>query len=187
MATAIEYLKAAASQLQLSSPLGRWAQKVSTLLDAGVAAPQFSFAKSVGTQSTIGSGTNLSLQGVGESRGINYNGTSWILTPGKTYRLTMLGRFVNFSDAANGELRIKWVDDSGTPLLSLVDSGEGVFNPMGFTGQANSSSAGTEMVYKVPAAGGVQSVVKLRCTASTGTADMASGDVTVMVQEIPGS
>jgi hypothetical protein len=185
MATAIEVLKAAAAQIQLSSPLGRWAQKVSALLDSGVAVPDYGMAKLVTPQAIVGT-TNLILDAQGLTRGISYTPATgtWLLDAGKTYLLRGHGYADTFS-AVNASLKIQWVDDNNVPLTSGgPDCPPAQLYPMTGTG-ANSTEPTTEIIYRPPNTV-VGRSVKLRVTALVGTANIPASGFTAVIQEIPG-
>lgn len=191
MATAIEMLKMVASEIQLSSAFGRWMQKVSTLLDAGVSAPQYLIAKRGGglAQNNVGLNTTIVPNILGESRGIPYDETQGLatLTPGKTYRLTGRLGATTFSDATGGRLAVRWVDGNNAALTSVtMDSPEASLVPDTGTG-VEAENPCVEMIWTVPAdADAVSRIVKLRVTSATGTATIPSGLATIVIQEIPG-
>ncbi len=191
MATAIEMLKAVASEIQLSSAFGRWMQKVSVLLDAGVSAPQYLIAKRGGgsAQTLVGLNTTIVPNILGESRGIPYDETQGLatLTPGKTYRLTGRIGTTTFSDATGGRLAVRWVDGNNNALSSpTMDSPEASCVPDTGTGVEGENPC-VEMIWTVPlTASVVERIVKLRVTSATGTATIPSGLATMVIQEIPG-
>lgn len=195
MATAVEELKAAAGSASLHSPLGKWRMLVSQLVDAinpfGAGAPDYAWVKRAnGDQVGVSSGTNINFNVVGSSRGVLPlfgGGVSIVLNQGKRYRLTVFGRFKNYSDATGGNIILKFVDDTNTPLQDGgADSPSGSFRPTTNT-VAEQSSAGLEMIFSVPQnATDAQRSVKVRCTGSTGSADVSQGEMTWVVQEIPG-
>lgn len=193
MASAIEYLKAAKAQLQLSSPVGRWAENVSRVMDSlvngGAQQPQFLFAKQITAQPGAGAGTNLVLDGEGLSRDIAYNpatGTA-TLTPGKTYLLRAHGGADTFSNGTGGSIQVQFVDDSNAVIQSSgVDCPKANLVPD--TGTGNVASApSVEMTYSVPVnATPTQRSVKLRITSANGTCNLPSNSWTLIVQEIAG-
>jgi hypothetical protein len=192
MATAIETrLAPVATQLQLSSPLGRFLQYMAkSLFGSGAASPQFLVAQRVNTDQTlVGVNTKLVLNGLGASRGIDYDAVNGLatLTPGKTYRLTMIGEMHTFSDATTGEIDVQFVDDNDAPLASnSLDSMKGVWVPSTST-SGSSGSNGLTMVHTVPLGASQQeSTVKLRCMSGSGTATLPAGRCVWTIEEVPG-
>lgn len=182
----LSLLKTAGSQLQLSSPLGKFLQKIAqSLVSSGVSAPQYGFAK-ISTPQAINGTTNLLLDSQGLTRGIGYSTATgtWTLTPGKTYVLRGHGYADTFS-AVNASLKIQWVDDNNNPLTSGgPDCPPAQLYPMTGTG-ANSTEPVTEIVYTAPDTVAGRSV-KLRVTALVGTANIPASGFTAIIQEIPG-
>lgn len=193
MATAIEVLKAATSQLQLSSPLGRWAQKVSQLLSSsGVFAPDFMFVKRVGDQGQIGVGDAIHFNAVVDSQGgLTVDGGTGVITlnANKTYLLRSEGALSSFSDSAAGELDFQWTDASGVTLQGATgDSPKSMMVPTTHTGGGGGSPlAGNsviEMVYRTGSTLASRQV-KVTDASGTGTANPLGGKWWAMVQEIP--
>lgn len=185
MASAIEVLKVVSSQAQLSSPFGRWAQKVSKLLDSGVAVPDYGMAKLATPQAIVGF-ANLILDAPGLIRNIPYNPATgtWLLNPLKTYLLRGHG-FADTFSAATAFLRIQWVNDSNVALQSgNIDCPPAFLYPATST-SPNSSDSVTEIIYKTPIAVQERSV-KLRVTNLSGTSNIPASGFTAIVQEIPG-
>jgi len=198
-----DLLQRAAGEVSNRSAIARWRQAVSQSLDSVAAllgigtseissalSPDFGWVKRGGsTQAGVGANTTLDLNVEGAARGIEYvNATSsWVLNAGKRYRLTVHGRFANFSNATGGSMRLRFVDDANAPLQDTsADSPDAFFHPTTHT-TADSSSAGLEMIYTVPmTATPTQRTVKLRVTDATGTADLPSNGMTWVVEEIPG-
>jgi hypothetical protein len=172
----------------LSTALGHWIQAVSLALDAGAAVPDYGIAKAGPTPISIGINDTMDLALTGSIRGIDYVPVSgsWVLTPGKTYKLRASGYFDNFSDAATGYIKLAWVDDNNTPLTSgAIDSPTAFFYPVTATA-ANCSAGGLDFISVVPSSDAALRIVKLRATGASGTADVVSGSWTVIVEEIPG-
>ncbi len=148
--------------------------------------PDFGQANRVGsTQTGVTANVNLDFDNAPLVRGITFSAPAWILNPGKIYLLRGQGRFNNFSDSAAGRLLIKWVDDSNTTVGLMDPAAECM--PMTRT-DAVSQNQVVEVFYSVPPdATGTQRTVKLRCTGSTGSADMLAGSSgwTNSVLEIP--
>ena len=188
MGKLLDLAKALAGEKSLHSALGRWIQAVSLALDGGSAAPDYGIVGKGAALAVIGVGDALPLDAPGLIRGVQYStGTSlWTLTPGKTYRLTAVGFFRTFSDGTGGLLDIQWIDANGNVLSSGgLDSPTVRFRPATCT-DADSSAAGLEMIYRVPAGDPLAAQVQLSCSNATGTAQMPEGSWTAIVQEIPG-
>lgn len=193
MATAIEsQLAPVAAQVQLSSPLGRFLQKLAqSLFGGGAASPQFLVAQRIDSDQTlVGVNSKIIMNGVGASRGIDYDEVNGLatLTPGKTYLLFAQGNMHTFSDAATGELDVQFVDDNNAPLASNnLDCMKGVWIPSTSNGGASGSN-GLSMIHTVPLDATQQErTVKLRVQSGSGTATVPSGSFIWTIQEIPGS
>lgn len=183
MSRLLDLLKAAAGEGSLSSALGRWRQAVSQELEP----LQYAYAKNSNAQAGITTNTRLILESNGLVSGIPRDpgsGEAWVLTEGKLYLLRGVGHFNTFSDAVNGALRIQWVDDTGTPLVSgTADCPGAFFYPTTNTG-AQSSAAGVEILYRPSTP--TNATVSLRCTNATGTATMPQSAWSASLIEIAG-
>jgi hypothetical protein len=165
----------------------RWCVAMSQAIGTATEPPEYAYSKHTGAQAGITTNTNLIIADNGLMRGITRPGgsqTVWQLTPGKTYALVGFGTFDTFSDATGGVLRIDWVDDTNTRLNSgNIDFAPGSFYPTSNTA-AQSSMSYVSGIYQ--AGSGALALVKLRCTAATGTAALSAGNFAVTIQEIPG-
>jgi hypothetical protein len=192
MATAIEMLIAAGGERSLFGRIGRWRQFISKQVDAFVAGgsslPDFAWSKRASSdQVGVGLNTTIDFNGVGSFRGITKLNNDWILNEGKRYRLSVVGRMANFSDATGGNIKLQFVDGANVVLSDLtLDSPDAFFRPNTST-VATSTAAGLEMIYTVPTnATANQRSVRVRCTGATGTADVPSNGMTFVIEEIPG-
>lgn len=192
MATAIEMLTGAGGERSLLGRIGRWrifiSKQIDSLIINGSSAPDFAWSKRGGSdQAGVTTGTNIDFNVVGSFRGITKLNNDWILNAGKRYRLSVVGRMQNFSDSTGGNIRLQFVDGANNVLSDLTaDSPDAFFRPNTNT-SAISTAAGMEMIYTVPAnATATQRSVRVRCTGSTGTADVPSGGMTWVIEEIPG-
>ncbi len=132
MATAIEDLfKNIASQVQLSSPLGKLLERLargvgvlasipSSLVESAVL-PDYGWVKRGGsTQVGVQANTNIEFNSEGPQRGIEWVIDRWHLRFGKTYLLRAIGKFTDFTDATNGLIDLKFVDDQNNPLTDAT-------------------------------------------------------------------
>lgn len=180
-------LKTAASSLQLSGPVGWWAQGVSEALDQILVALGIPSGGGGGggggtsldldiletkraglDQAGVTTGSDVILNNTIFVRGsatYNFNTGVYTLIPGKVYELDAGGAVGSFSDAVAGFLGIDWVDAvTNTPLFGNIT---GIYKP---STQTNASSNGgrTRAVF-IPS-GASDAQVKLRVTSATGTA-----------------
>lgn len=189
MATAIEGLvKSIGGQVQLSSPLGVLLQKIVTglsgVISSGGAAPQYYEAKNLILQHIAGP-TNFKFDTVIAARGITQPDAETIqLTPGKTYHLSFHGHAVNFG-SVNDNLNFRWVDGNLNNIpQTMGDAIQGLMLPQTST-QASSVDQVVDCIYTAPNDPN-QSVVHVRVTQVTGSADIPAGGMQLTVIEIPG-
>ena len=198
-------LKAASSQLQLTSPVGNWAQKVSEVIDqvdlllialgvtpvgggggsGGGASLDLDIleTKRAGLDQTLlTTGSDVILNNTIFIRGsatYNFNTGVYTLIPGKVYELDAGGAVGTFSDAAAGFLAIDWVDaNTNVPLFGNIT---GIYKP---STQTNASSNGgrTRAVF-IPSST-TDAQVKLRVTNATGTASIPADFFGAVVKQL---
>lgn len=173
MGKLLDYLIAASGERSLHGRLGLWRRMIAEALDAIVTpgtAELLQVSRSGSDQVGVTSGTDIVLNNVVAQRDIPYSTATGVatLTAGKTYRLGFHATFANFSAPATNSLTVQWVNGAtNTPLNSTV---RGSFLPV--TSTADSESPGKTVVYFTPTAAEAAQGVKLRCTASGGTADL---------------
>lgn len=197
MGRIFDALKAAASEIQLSGPLGTWAQRVSLALDdiatalgiapgGGASAAELDIlgARRAGLdQNGVGGASDIILNNTVFIRGTgityDFNTGIYTLTPGKVYELDAGGAVGSFSDAAAGFLEIAWVDANlDTPLSTNMS---GIYKP---STQTNASSNGGRTRALFIPTGAGDSQVKLRCVAATGTASIPAGYFASIVKQL---
>lgn len=148
----------------------------------------YAYGKSLEDQVALGVNTNLDfsqnglMQGIIRSPG---NPTAkWVLQAGKVYELLASGWFDNFSDGVTGQLSLRWVDDTDTPLNSgAVDSAQTFFRPYTGTGLRNGAAVVGPFLFLAPA-GGPQRTIALRCVGATGTADKLGTSWSISIKEV---
>lgn len=173
----------------LHSRWGAWAQAVSKELDSLSAAstPGYIQAKNNALQAGVTTGTNILVQTTIANSGIDRAGgiseMEFELEAGKTYHLLAHGSALNFSDANDGQLSIRWVNGSDQ-AIPQSDAPAALWRTV-TDDSALSGDSVTDAIYEVPAAATLaERRVHLRCNAATGTADIPSNGVTVTIIEI---
>ena len=168
----------------------QWCLNVSNSLSgsgSGAVYPQYAYAKSSAAQAGVTADTTLELETDGLTNGISRDpgtGDSWVLTAGKVYALSFGGFFDTFSDATGGQLSITWVDDNNVALVSgSAQCPAMIFSP-GTNTTARCTASSLTFVYQPPAVD-IQRVVKIRCTAATGTANKPNSSWWASIIEIP--
>lgn len=174
-------------ELSLHRAFVAWCRAVSEQVGL-ISSPQFAYGKSINAQAAVGVNTTLAIDGEGLVNGIPRspgNSDAWVLTPGKVYALHSSGFFDTFSDPNAGLLRIEWVDDTNTPIVSgSTDIPGMLFCPATSTASRSTAAGAAPFIYRAPAAD-LQRVVKLRCTAATGNANKPASSWSVAIIEIP--
>src|SRR5262245_17615293 len=196
MGRIFDALKAAGSVVQLTGPLGTWAQRVSVGLDqvltalgasgggrGRAAADSLETRRSGLDQLAVAAATDIILNNTVFARGsgiqYDFNTGIYTLTPGKIYELDAGGAIGGFSNAAAGFLEIAWVDANLNTTIATNISG--IYKP---STQTNASSNGgrTRAVFIPSGPGDAQ--VKLHCVASTGTGDGPAGFFRCIVKQL---
>lgn len=150
------------------SRLGRWRQKVSIALDTIGASrnPDGIEASKNSVQNGVTTGTDVVLEDLRFNSGdVAYDTSTGIvsLVPGRTYRLSASLYCINFSDAANGEIIVNWVDANTNVILSACTPG--VFHPMTYSFGPNSQKPVIDAIFR---ANLFTNRVKLRVSTSVG-------------------
>lgn len=182
-------LAAVRSQMGLWSAFGRWAifisKQIDTVLSGGGSAPQYYEAKNNNPQNIAGP-ANFKFDTMIASRGISQpDSETFQLTPGKTYHLIFHGHAISFG-SVNDNLNFRWVDGNLSNIPQTAgDAIQGLMLPQTST-QASSCDQVVDVIYAVPLANPNLSVVHVRVTQVTGSAQIPAGGMQVTIIEIPG-
>jgi hypothetical protein len=181
-----DLLKAATGERSLFGKIGAWRLAVSQAADAASTPAQYINSKNSAEQALIGANTSIVVDSDINVRGITRpSSTAFQLTPGKTYYLHAHARFHTFSDPTGGELTVRWVDDANQNIPNALVAPDAVASlHVPATNTDNESGDPVvDVIYTVPDSV-LQSQVKLRCTAGTGTATLPANGVSVSIKEI---
>lgn len=134
-------LRAAASQIQLSSPLGRWAQAISDAVAAVTSDASYIVTQRSTTTQAFNAAGLVVLNKIAEAGGITYDTSTGIYTlrAGNLYSLQFFGLWSNFGTPATDNLDYNWfnVDLGGTVAgsgggyaASLGNTADNAFQPV---------------------------------------------------------
>lgn len=177
----LSLLKGVGSQIQLKSPLGRWMEAVSSMLD-GITSAYIEVRRTASDQSVnFTNGDDIILNLVsGGGTGVGYDTTTGIFTlqSAGLYELEFYGTWVNFGTPNGTAASVDWVDLAGNPLV-IGHSSWGVSSSSTLN---NASQAATKVIYS--AAAGAQVKLKSSATGGGGTADLLRGASFAIVRKI---
>lgn len=181
MGKLLDFLKHAAGQASLHSPLGQWRQRVSAALDGLTDGPYIEVRRATSDQSVdFSAATDIVLNTVAVDGGITYDTTTGVFTLDEAglYELEFYGTWINFGTPDTTAATAQWVSHQGLPfptgLSTWVVSATGTQN-MG-------SQPVAKVLYLAPA--GAQVKVQASGLGGGGTADLLRGASFATVRKV---
>lgn len=176
MSRLLDLLKAAAGEIQLSGPLGRFLRAVAEEASSSAEGPFVVTTRSVTVQSFAANG-DVVLNQIALAGGIAYDTATGLYTlkSGKLYSLAFYGIWTNFGTPATDEVDYTWHD---ADLGGSLNSGGSAFAYAMASTSNNSIQPVSATLYRAPQ----DTHVKVSVVGLVGTVDLRQGAYAIVRQ-----